>query len=69
MNYQKALKELREKLIISQQELADLLGVSYNSVNRWENGAYAPTIKVKRKLAQLFKENDIKLEEYDDDRE
>ena len=50
---------LRVKLIISQDELAKMLGVSFVSVNRWENGAYEPTMKVKRKLALLFKEYGI----------
>lgn len=38
MNYKKLVKELREKLIITQVELAELLGVSYASINRWETG-------------------------------
>lgn len=36
MNYSKLIKELREKLILSQAELAELLGVSFALVNRGE---------------------------------
>ena len=57
------IKALREKLIISQEELAKMLGVSFVSVNRWENGHHEPTIKVKRKLMDLIKENNICKEE------
>ena len=62
MEYQKIIKNLRAKLVLSQQEFAELLGVSFTSVNRWENGKHEPTIKVKRKILQLCKENKIKYE-------
>jgi len=63
MDYQRLVKELRLKLILSQQELADLLNVSFASINRWETGKHEPTIKIKRKIVQLCKENNIDLEE------
>lgn len=63
MEYKEMIKALREKLIISQEELAKMLGVSFVSVNRWENGHHEPTIKVKRKLMNLIKENNICKEE------
>lgn len=63
MNFAKTLKKLREKLIISQEELASLLGVSLTSVNRWETGKNHPTIKTKRKIVELCKQNNIYLEE------
>ena len=63
MDYSKALKELREKLLISQMELARMLGVSFATVNRWENERYEPNYKAKRKLRDLFEKNDIILEE------
>jgi len=62
MNYNKIVKELREKLIITQVELAELLGVSYASINRWETGKHVPTTKIKRKIVELCKENNIELE-------
>ena len=62
MEYQNIIKNLRSKLVLSQQEFAELLGVSFTSVNRWENGKHEPTIKVKRKILQLCKENKIKYE-------
>ena len=62
-DYQKLVMELRNKLVISQTELADMLGVSFASVNRWEKGHYEPTIKVKRKIIELCKENGVELVE------
>ena len=62
MKYKNIIKSLREKLIISQDELAKILGVSCVSINRWENGHHEPTIKFKRKIMQLLKENNIEVE-------
>lgn len=61
MDYKSIIKELREKLVLSQEELASLLGVSFASVNRWENGRHEPTIKAKRKIIELYKENGVVL--------
>ncbi|VEU82125.1 helix-turn-helix domain-containing protein [Acholeplasma hippikon] len=63
MDYQRLVKELRLKLILSQQEFADLLNVSFASINRWETGKHEPTIKIKRKIVELCKYNNIKLED------
>ncbi len=61
MTYAEAVKKLRNTLILSQTELAELLGVSFQSVNRWERGTHEPTIKAKRKLAPYFKKYKIEV--------
>jgi len=61
MNYAEAIKTLRKKMIMSQMEFADYLGVSFGTVNRWENDRFTPTIKAKRKLAPLFKKYKIEI--------
>ena len=55
MDYPKILKEYREKMFMSQEDLAQKLGISYVTVNRWENGKFEPTIKLKKKLYNMFK--------------
>lgn len=65
-DYPKALVELRAKLNISQHELADLFGVSYPSVSRWENGHFEPTKIVKFKVDNLLKDNNIILDEVEE---
>jgi DNA-binding transcriptional regulator YiaG len=55
MSYADTIKALREKLLLTQMELAAKLGVSYASVNRWENGKCEPTMKAKRKIMSLLK--------------
>lgn len=63
MNYAKAILKLRVKLNLSQQQLGDILGVSFSTVNRWEKGHHEPTVLIKERLKEMFIENNIKLEE------
>ena len=42
-NYPSLVKEVRRQLFISQEDLARELGVSYATVNRWENGQANPS--------------------------
>lgn len=62
MTYAEAIKKLRSKMLLTQMEFAEYLGVSFASINRWETGRFEPTMKIKRKLAPLFKENGIEVE-------
>jgi DNA-binding helix-turn-helix protein len=48
------IKALRNKMLLTQSEFAKMLGVSLASVARWELGENEPTMKVKRKLKELF---------------
>lgn len=63
INYASVIINIRVKLNLSQMALADMLGVSFTSVNRWENGKYEPAKIIKRKIEIICKENDIELEE------
>ncbi len=47
------LRALREKRRLSQQKVADYLGISRTAYNKYESGAIRPTRKVER-LAALF---------------
>ena len=62
MTYAEAIKKLRSKMLLTQMEFANYLGVSFASINRWETGRFEPTMKIKRKLAPLFKEHGIEVE-------
>lgn len=42
-------------MLLTQTEFAEKLGVSFASVNRWENAEHEPTMKVKRELMKLMK--------------
>ncbi len=63
IDYQKAVKDLRDKLNMTQAEFAKMLGVSFTSINRWENGQNRPTTTVRKQIVELCKENNIELKE------
>ncbi|NLC93487.1 MAG: helix-turn-helix transcriptional regulator [Treponema sp.] len=54
MDYKNKIKELRNKMFLTQSEFAKELGVSIASIARWETGANEPTMKMKKKLNELF---------------
>lgn len=60
-DYKILVKKLREEMLVTQEEMAEILGVSFASVNRYENGKTVPTMKVKRKIVELCKKNKIEL--------
>lgn len=50
----KNLKQLRTKKGISQQQLAEILGVSQQSINKYENHKVEPDIYMLMKMADFF---------------
>ena len=54
------LKEVRTKKKLSQQDLADMVGVSRNTISSLETGQYEPTAKLAYVLAIAL---DMKFEE------
>lgn len=63
MTYAEAIKKLRSKMLLTQMEFAQFLGVSFASINRWETGRFEPTMKIKRKLAPILRKYRIEVEE------
>lgn len=68
MKYSEKIKLLREKMFVSQKELAEILAVSFVSVNRWETEKFNPTIKAKKKLNELFVKYNLMGENNNDDK-
>lgn len=48
------IKSLREQLRISQEDLAKELGVSFATVNRWENNKTQPSKLARKQLEQFI---------------
>lgn len=48
--FSQQVKELRRKLSLSQEDLARALGVSFATVNRWENGRTNPSQLARRQF-------------------
>lgn len=51
----KDICELRTKLLLTQEEFAKVLKVSYSTVQKWEQGKTKPSFKYER-LLRLLKE-------------
>ena len=54
MNFAEKMIELRKQQNLSQQDLADRLGVSRQAISRWETGAVQPLADSVKSLAQVF---------------
>ena len=57
-NFPELVKEVRRQLGLSQEELAHELGVSFATVNRWENGKTMPS-KMARTVWKQFCQRQI----------
>lgn len=49
------IKELRQKLNLSQDKLASIIGVAPYTVRRWESGKYKPSPLAQEKIDTLVK--------------
>lgn len=55
----KLIKSIREYLGLSQTEFADKIGVTFATVNRWENGRAIPTKLAQATLYEYCKEHGV----------
>ena len=56
----KFIKELRKKNNLTQNELADKFGVTYQAVSKWENGKSIPDVSI---LKEIGKEYNVSIDE------
>jgi len=52
------LKKLRRKSLLSQTDFAKAIGVSYSTVNRWENGKALPNFQTLKRIKGFCEAND-----------
>ena len=50
----KLIKDLRTSNNLTQAELADKLGVTYQAVSKWENGKNIPDIAILKEISNMF---------------
>ena len=76
MNFQKDIsrlvRELRERTGLSQEKFAARLGVTFPTINRWENGKTRPSPLALKQIEYLIKEMGEKgkylMDEYFDEK-
>ncbi len=52
------IRELRERLDLTQEQFAQRVGVTYSTVNHWENGKRQPLPFLVRHLVEMKQELD-----------
>lgn len=56
-DYAALVKTLRQRLGLTQEKFAHHLGVTFASVNRWENGQVKPSPLARQRLESLARES------------
>lgn len=49
------IKNIREQLVLTAEELAQKLGVSVTTVSRWETGRHRPSKLAKHRLKEVLR--------------
>ena len=53
------VKSLRKKMGLTQEQFAQKMGVTFSSVNNWENGKRKPQPFLYKRIIELARENGI----------
>ena len=61
MSFAEKIKFVRAKLKLSQEDLARELGVSFATINRWENGSYNPSRLAKKAFESFCEKQTIDI--------
>lgn len=59
VNLCETIKSIRRKCLLSQAGFAHALGVSFSTVNRWENGKAKPNYQALNKIKNFCDKNDL----------
>ena len=57
------IKRIRQSTMLSQEEFARELGVSFATVNRWETGRAKPTYRTLRLIDEYCKNHNITFDD------
>lgn len=57
------LREIRQKVLMSQESFSKALKVSVATINRWENGKSTPNITAMSRIKEFCAEKEIPFEE------
>lgn len=63
MTFSDKVKHVRATLMITQTELAEKLGVAYQTVNRWESKGMEPKFLQMHRFENFCKENGISFDD------
>ncbi len=63
MEFSDKVKHVRQTLYLSQDALAKQVGVSFVTINRWENGRVKPNLVMEAKFNDFCKKHKVTFEE------
>lgn len=63
MTYSEKVKNARERLLLTQDEMATELGVNAITICRWETGKTEPNMKAKKAIRDFCIRNDLNFED------
>lgn len=63
MGFAEKVKFVRTELKLSQEDLARELGVSFATINRWENGNYQPSRLARKAFEEYCEKKNIQVED------
>lgn len=58
--------KLRERLLLTQTEFAEIVGIVVSAVNRWEVGKARPNIKVMKNIKSYCEKNRLLYEDIEE---
>lgn len=59
MSFSKEIKTIRHQCLMTQNDFAAALNVSFSTVNRWETGKAKPNISTMKKVKEFCEKNAI----------
>ncbi len=62
MDFPKEIKRIRQRSFLTQQEFANVIGVAFSNVNRWESGRSEPNLKAMKSINTFCVDNNIPYE-------
>ena len=62
MDFPKEIKRIRQRSFLTQQEFANVIGVAFSTVNRWESGRAKPNLKAMKSINTFCVDNNISYE-------
>lgn len=61
INIPRLIKELRDKLDLTQEQFAQKVGVTFSTINNWEKGTRTPHPFLFQRLLEIAEEADLKI--------
>ena len=59
MSFSEDIRKIRHRVLLTQEDFATEIGVSYATINRWETGKAKPNIKTMKLIDAYCKKNQI----------